>query len=326
MTSQHVRIGSSSLEIAPLVLGGNVFGWTAEPRESFDVLDAFIEGGGNFIDTADSYSHWAPGHTGGESELIIGKWMAARENRDDVVIATKVHTHPEYRGLSGDNVLAAADASLERLQTDRIDLYYAHQEDHDAPLEEAVVAFSQLVDEGKVRTIGISNHSPERTAEWFRIAREGGYHLPIALQPHYSLVERGYETSGLRDIAEKENLAVFPYYGLARGFLAGKYRDAADAVREGASPRAAAAVEYLDDRGRAVLKALDKVAAEREVEVAVVALAWLRQQHTVTAPIASARSVEHIAPLVQSMDLELTPVELEALDTASTVTSDPMSE
>ena len=313
----HARIGNSSLEIAPLALGGNVFGWTAEPRETFDVLDAFVDRGGNFIDTADSYSHWAPGHTGGESELLIGKWLAARGNRDEVVIATKVYSHPQFRGLAPDNVRRAAHASLERLQTEHIDLYYAHHDDTEVPIAETARAFSQLVDEGVVRTIGLSNYDPERVAEWIGVAREEGLHLPVALQPHYSLMERGYETSGLREVAEAENLAVFPYFGLARGFLAGKYREAADATREGASPRAAEAAAYLDDRGLAVLAALDAIAAEHEIEVASVSLAWLRQQPTVTAPIASARSVAHIAPLMESLNIELTPAELESLNNAS---------
>ena len=311
------RIGSSDLEITPLALGGNVFGWTVEPKPTFDVLDAFVDGGGNFIDTADSYSHWAPGHSGGESELLIGKWHRARGKREDVVIATKVYSHPEFRGLSADNIPRAAEASLMRLQTDCIDLYYAHHDDTDVPLEETVEAFSQLVDAGKVRTIGLSNYSAKRATEWFRISREGGFHLPVALQPHYSLVERGYETNGLREFAEVEGVGVFPYYGLARGFLAGKYRDVRDAERPDASPRAEEAIKYLDDRGRTVLKALDTIAAQHDVEVAVVALAWLRQQSSVTAPIASARTVEHIAPLLQSVELTLTPVELELLNTAS---------
>ena len=317
MTSiARTRIGRSDLEIAPLALGGNVFGWTADRDASFAVLDAFVAGGGDFVDTADGYSHWAPGHSGGESETLIGEWLAARGRRDDVVIATKVSTHPDFRGLAAANVRSAADASLGRLGTDRIDLYYAHFDDPETPLEETVAAFSELVDAGKARAIGVSNYTAERVAEWFRIARDGGYHRPVALQPHYNLVEREFETNGLRDAAEREALAVFPYYSLASGFLTGKYRDADDASA-GGSPRAEGAAKYLDDRGRAVLAALDAVAAEHGAELASVALAWLRRQRTVAAPIASARSTAQLPALLASLTLELTPAQLDRLTVAS---------
>ena len=317
--SQIVRtsIAGSGIEIAPLALGGNVFGWTADRSESFEVLDAFTAGGGDFIDTADGYSRWVPGHTGGESERIIGEWMSSRGARDRVVVATKVFSHPEFQGLAPANVHAAADASLQRLGTDRIDLYYAHFDDTEVPLEQTVEAFSQLVDSGKVRAIGVSNYTAERVAEWARIAKTGGFHAPVALQPHYNLVEREFETNGLRDVSVAENLAVFPYYSLAKGFLAGKYRDEADANREGASVRAAGAAEYLNPTGRAVLAALDEIAASRGATVATVALAWLRQQPTVAAPIASARTKEQLGDLLASMTLELSAAELHALDVAS---------
>ena len=313
----HVQIGASDLSIAPLALGGNVFGWTADRETSFEVLDRFLAGGGNFIDTADGYSHWAPGHTGGESETLIGEWLTARGNRDDVVIATKVSTHPDFLGLSASNVRAAAEASLSRLQTDHIDLYYAHFDDADTPLEETVEAFSKLVDDGKVRAIGVSNYTAERIAEWFRIARAGGFHLPVALQPHYNLVERDFESNGLHEVAEREGLAVFPYFALAKGFLSGKYRAADDATATGASPRAGEAVGYLDDRGRAVLDALDEVSASHQVSVAAVALAWLRAQPTVAAPIASARSTSQLPALLDSITLTLTVGELRRLTAAS---------
>ncbi|PRI11217.1 aldo/keto reductase [Leucobacter massiliensis] len=315
--SNTTRIGSSGIEIAPLALGGNVFGWTADRDDSFAVLDAFLAGGGDLVDTADGYSHWAPGHTGGESETIIGEWLAAGRSRDSVVIATKVSTHPEFAGLAGDNVRAAAEASLRRLGTDRIDLYYAHFDDPETPLEETVAAFSSLVDAGKVRAIGVSNYTAERIAEWFRIAREGGYHLPVALQPHYNLVERDFETNGLREAAEREGLAVFPYFSLAKGFLAGKYRDSAAGSAPGASPRAGEALDYLDERGRAVLAALDDVAAAHEAPVAAVSLAWLRAQPTVAAPIASARNTEQLTALLASLSLELGSEEIESLTAAS---------
>lgn len=313
----HVNIGNSDLRIAPLALGGNVFGWTADRDTSFAVLDAFVSGGGNFIDTADGYSHWVPGHTGGESETLIGEWLAARGNRDDVVIASKVSTHPEFLGLAADNVRAAADASLSRLQTDRIDLYYAHFDDADTPLEETVEVFSRLVDDGKVRAIGVSNYTAERVEEWCTIARDGGFHLPVALQPHYNLVEREFESNGLRAVAEREGLAVFPYFSLAKGFLSGKYRAADDATASGASPRAGEAVEYLNDRGRAVLEALDQVASAHQVPVASVALAWLRLQPTVAAPIASARSLAQLPALLESIALDLSAGDLARLTEAS---------
>ena len=314
--STSIRIGHSELAVSPLSLGANVFGWTADRDASFGVLDAFVAGGGDFVDTADGYSAWVPGNSGGDSEVIIGEWLAARGNREQLTIATKVSSHPEFSGLAAANVRAAADASLARLRTERIDLYYAHFDDPETPLEETVAAFSGLVDAGKVRAIGVSNYTADRVAEWFRIARAGGYHLPVALQPHYNLLERGFETNGLRAAAEAEGLSVFPYFGLAKGFLAGKYRDAADAEVAGASPRAGGAVEYLDDRGRRVLAALDAIAADRGVEVATVSLAWLRQQPTVGAPIASARTVEQLPALLASMDLALTPSELASLSEA----------
>lgn len=300
----------------PLALGANVFGWTADREDTFAVLDAFIAGGGTFVDTADGYSHWVPGNSGGESETLIGEWIAARGSRDRVVLATKVSTNPSVAGLAPANVRAAADASLQRLRIDHIDLYYAHYDDPETPLAETVAAFSELVDAGKVRAIGISNYTADRVAEWIRIAREGGYHLPIALQPHYGLVERDYEHNGLRAVAKGEGLGVFPYYSLARGFLAGKYRTPADAAAPGASVRAAGAAAYLNDRGLAVLAALDAIAAERQVAVATVALAWLRQQPTVTAPIASARNTMQLPALLASLELELTAAELERLAAA----------
>lgn len=312
-----VRIGSSDLKIAPLALGSNVFGWTADRDTSFDVLNEFIEGGGDFLDTADGYSAWKPGNKGGESETIIGEWLEARRSRDRVVIATKVSTHPEFKGLARSNVRAAVDASLKRLRTDHIDLYYAHFDDPETPLEETVLAFSELVDAGKVRAIGISNYTAERASEWFSIAKASGLHLPVALQPHYNLVERDFETNGLRDVASAEDLAVFPYFSLAKGFLAGKYRSAEDATVAGASDRAPEAAKYLNDRGVAVLRALDEVAAAHSVEVATVALAWLRQQPTVAAPIASARNTQQLPALLASLALTLSDDEVAALSGAS---------
>ena len=315
--AHRTRIGHSDIEIAPFALGANVFGWTADRDTAFEVLDAFVAGGGDFVDTADGYAHWVPGNTGGESETLIGEWITARNSRDRVTIATKVSTHPAFKGLAPDNVRAAADASLQRLATDHIDLYYAHYDDPKIPLEETVAVFSELIDIGKVRAIGVSNYTADRVEEWVRIAREGGYHLPVALQPHYSLVEREFERNGLRAVAEREGLGVFPYYSLAHGFLAGKYRDVTDADAPGASPRAEESVAYLNERGRAVLAALDEVAATHGARVATVALAWLRQQPTVAAPIASARNTAQLSALLASLELELTQSEVDQLSAAS---------
>jgi len=312
MTAPRRTIGSSDLSVFPLSLGGNVFGWTADQATSFSVLDGYLDAGGNFIDTADGYSAWVPGNTGGDSERILGQWFQARGNRDDVVLATKVSQHPEFKGLAGDNILRAADASLERLGSDHIDLYYAHFDDQTVPLEETVAALSSLVDAGKVRYIGISNYSPERIEEWFSITEANGLHRAVALQPHYNLVERDFEEK-YRALAERENLGVVPYFALAAGFLTGKYRDGVTVD----SARAAGASKYLDDRGRSVLDALDEVAAAHDTSVASVALAWLAAQPTVVAPIASARTIDQLPDLLASVTLELTADELDALTGAS---------
>jgi aryl-alcohol dehydrogenase (NADP+) len=310
-----VRLGNTDLEVFPLNLGGNVFGWTADEATSHEVLDAFVAAGGNFVDTADGYSAWAPGHEGGESERVIGSWLAKRGRRDDVVIATKVSQHPARRGLGHDNVLAAADDSLRRLGTDHIDLYYAHFDDPETPLEETLAAFDALVRAGKVRHVAGSNYTAERFAEALAIQDREGLARWVALQPHYNLVERhGYEDGGLRALAEREGLAVLPYFALAKGFLTGKYREGAGT---GDSPRAGQAAAYLDERGFRVLGALDEVAAAHGVPVTAVSIAWLAAQPTVTAPLASARTVEQLGPLLQGARLELRPDELRALNAAS---------
>lgn len=312
MTAPRRTLGTSDLQVYPLSLGGNVFGWTADRDTSFAVLDAYTAAGGNFVDTADGYSAWVPGNTGGDSERILGEWFAARGNREEVVLATKVSQHPDFRGLAPDTIRRAADASLERLRTDHIDLYYAHYDDETVPLEETLGALSGLVDAGKVRHIGISNYSPERIEEWLRITEREGFHRPVALQPHYNLVERSFEER-FRPIAEREGLGVVPYFALAAGFLTGKYRDGVTVD----SPRAAGASKYLDDTGRAVLAALDEVAAAHGVSVATVALAWLASQPTVVAPIASARTLDQLPDLIASVSLELTDADQEALAGAS---------
>ncbi|WP_243064988.1 aldo/keto reductase [Humibacter sp. RRB41] len=317
MSAPRTRLGSSSIEVYPLSLGGNVFGWTADEAQSFAVLDGYADAGGNFIDTADGYSHWVPGNHGGESERVIGRWLSHRTDRDAFVIATKVASHPDFKGLAPSNVKAAADASLGRLQVDHIDLYYAHFDDHTIPLADTVGALSELVDAGKVRAIAISNYSPERIDEWFEVTERDGLHRAVALQPHYNLVERTFEDD-LRERAERHGLGVVPYYSLAAGFLTGKYRDGIQVD----SARAAGAGRYLDDRGRRVLETLDEVAAAHGASVASVALAWLRDQPTVVAPIASARTPEQLQDLIASVTLELTDDELGALTDASATQED----
>ncbi|MGW3976391.1 aldo/keto reductase [Streptomyces mirabilis] len=313
MTSLR-KLGSSDLEVFPLSLGGNVFGWTADEAQSFAVLDAYTAGGGNFVDTADGYSAWISGHTGGESETIIGKWFAARGNRSDVVLATKVSTHPEYKGLSPANIKAAADASLRRLGTDYIDLYYTHFDDTSVPVEEIIGALDELVRAGKVREIAASNISAERLAESVEFSDREGLARYVALQPHYNLVSRDTYEGPLQEVASRTGLAAVPYFALASGFLTGKYRPGTTVD----SARAEGAGKHLDtERGIRVLAALDEVAGAHGAEVATVALAWLAARPTVAAPIASARTVEQLPALLAVADLTLTDAEVARLTEAS---------
>ncbi|SMQ59401.1 aldo/keto reductase [Agreia sp. VKM Ac-1783] len=307
-------IGSSDLTVFPLALGANTFGWTSDEASSHEVLDAFVAGGGDLIDTADVYSAWVPGNTGGESESIIGRWMADRGNRSNVVVSTKVSQHPEFSGLSAANVAAAADASLARLATDYIDLYYAHYDDENTPLEETVAAFDALVTAGKIRYVGISNFSAERVSEWVGIARRNGFAAPVALQPHYNLVHRSDFEEHLAPVAERAQLGVLPYFGLASGFLTGKYRTAADLDQ---SSRGAGVKDYLTDEGLGVVSALATIADARGVAIASVALAWLLARPTVVAPIASARTRAQLPDLLEGARLELTEQEIALLDDAS---------
>lgn len=302
------------MQVFPLVLGGNTFGWTSDEKTSQAVLDEFVESGGNFIDTADAYSSWAPGRAGGESEIILGRWLALRGNRDQVVIATKVSQHPQYPGLSAANVKAAADESLLRLGTDYIDVYYAHFDDEHTPLEETVGAFDELVKAGKVRSVGLSNYSAERVEEWFRIAREHDYALPVALEPHYNLVARANFEQHLAPVVQREQLAVFPYFSLAAGFLTGKYRSAADV--EGKA-RQNFVTQFANADGFAVVDALDAIATAHHVQIATVALAWLLQNPQVSAPIASARTPEQLPALTAAVSLELSDDEIRQLNDAS---------
>jgi aryl-alcohol dehydrogenase-like predicted oxidoreductase len=307
-------VGATGLSVFPLCLGSNIFGWTIDEAQSFAVLDAYVAAGGNFIDTADSYSSWADGNRGGESETIIGQWLASRGNRDQMVIATKVGKLPGSTGLSAATVRRAADASLARLQTDRIDLLYAHLDDEDTPLAETLGAFGELVGEGKVRYIGASNYGAPRLAEALETARAEGLPAYVALQPHYNLVHRSEYEGALAALCARERIGCFPYYGIAGGFLTGKYRAGGG---DGDSPRAGSARRYLDDRGLAVLDALDEVAAGRGTTIAGVALAWLAAQTAVVAPIASARTPEQLDELLAVTRLDLGDDELARLTAAS---------
>lgn len=308
-----MRIGERGPEIFPLVLGGNVFGWTADRETSFAVLDTFAAGGGTMIDTAEGYSSWAPDNDGFESERIIGEWIAAR-GPAGIQIATKTGGHRELRNLDPLRVLRAVDDSLERLNVDTIDLYWAHYDDADVPVERQVETFAQIVALGKARTIGLSNYSPERLREWLETASRLGVDLPVAFQPHYNLVHRADVEAHVVPIAREYGVGLLPYYALASGFLAGKYRSA-DAA--GASPRAAGAAKYATPQGLAIVDALEEIGRAHGASIATTALAWLRRQPTVAAPIASASRPDQVADLLASASVELTPDELAALAAVS---------
>ncbi|MGW1887182.1 aldo/keto reductase [Streptomyces sp. NPDC001970] len=296
-------------DFGPLVLGTNTFGWTTDREQSFAVLDAFVEAGGTLIDTADIYSAYIPGNLGGESETIIGEWTASRGLRDRVQVATKVGMWQEHPGLSAATVREAVEESLRRLQSDHIDVLYAHADDPSRTPDEISAAFDTLVREGKVRALGLSNFSAPRLRAVVEAARAAG-HAPFEIsQDHYNLVERDFETT-LAPVLSELGMVELPYFALASGFLTGKYRDGAQET----SPRVETAASYLQNpRNRDLLDALDSIAADRGVSVAAVALAWLRQQPTVAAPIASARTPEQLASLVESFTLILGEDELKAL-------------
>lgn len=308
------RIGTSDLNVFPLSLGGNVFGWTADRDTSFAVLDAFVAGGGDFVDTADSYSSWVPGNSGGESETIVGEWLASRKPAD-VVVATKVSQHPEFSGLSGANVRKAAEASLSRLGVDAIDLYYAHFDDASVPLEETVAAFGQLATDGLVRNVAVSNYTAERIREWIAIADRLGVARPVAVQPHYNLVHRNDVEQTIIPVAQEFGLSLVPYYSLASGFLTGKYRST-DAAGQ-ASPRAQGAAKYATDAGLRIIDTLEEIGQAHDASIAATALAWLRAQPTVAAPIASARTVEQVPDLLAGARLELSDDEVGQLNRVS---------
>jgi len=308
------RLGRSALETAPIAFGGNVFGWTVDEPASFALLDAFVDAGFNLIDTADGYSAWVPGNQGGESETIIGKWLRRSGKRDKVLIATKVAKLARRPGLSAANIALAVEDSLRRLEVDAIDLYQSHQDDPATPIEETLGAYAKLIEQGKVRAIGASNFSAARLAESAAIAQK--YNLPRyeSLQPEYNLVSRaGYEAE-LEPLVRRENIGVISYYGLASGFLTGKYRKEADLAK---SPRGQGVKKYLDARGLRILAALDEVAARRGATPAQVALAWLIARPGITAPIVSATSVAQLEEILGAARLQLAAEDIATLDAAS---------
>jgi aryl-alcohol dehydrogenase-like predicted oxidoreductase len=307
------ELGNTELDVFGLCLGGNVFSWSADEDASFEILDAYTAAGGNFLDTADTYTRWVAGHVGGESEAILGRWMKARGTRDAVVLATKVGKKPDRRGLSAANIRTAAEESLTRLGTDYIDLYYAHADDPDVPLEETLGAFDALIHEGKVRHVAASNFSAPRLAESLAVSEREGFARYVALQNEYNLLERSEYESTIAPLLEREGIAGLPYYGLARGFLAGKYRPGVEVD----SVRAGGVAAYRNERGYKVLEALDQIAAAHGTSDAAVALAWLAAQTTVAVPIASASNVQQLVELLQFIELRLSVDELALLNAVS---------
>jgi aryl-alcohol dehydrogenase-like predicted oxidoreductase len=309
------KLGKSAIEVVPLMFGGNVFGWTADEAMSFKLLDGFVGAGFNFIDTADVYSKWVPGHKGGESETIVGNWLKARGGRDKIVLATKVGMEMPGigQGLKKDYILARVEDSLKRLQTDYIDLYQSHQDDKSTPIEESLGAYQKLVEAGKVRVIGASNYEAPRLAEALKASAAG---LPRyeSLQPRYNLSDRAGFEKELEPLCLKEKVGVVPYYALGAGFLTGKYRSEADF---GKSPRGASMKNYLNERGLGILKALDEVSARLGAKPAHVALAWLIARPSITAPIASATSLAQLEDLFAGVRLKLDRDAIKQLDTAS---------
>ena len=316
---RYRTLGRTDLSVAPLCLGGNVFGWTADERRSFAVLDAYMDGGGNFLDTADTYSAWLPGHVGGESESILGRWMRARNNRDRVILATKVGsrmgTAPNAQGLSRRYLMEEVEASLKRLQTDYIDLYQAHRDDLNTPLDETLAAFDDLVRQGKARYIGASNYSAARLRDALQVSAQHGYACYECVQPPYNLVNRAAYERELEPLCLKEGLGVITYSSLASGFLTGKYRSGKDVPD---TPRAKEIQErYLNEQGFRVLGQLDSIAQAHSAAVSQVALAWVMARPGITAAIASATSVEQLHELLTATELKLDARELTTLDDVS---------
>lgn len=312
---EKVKIGKSELNVSGICFGGNVFGWTLDEQQSFKILDAFVAAGFNFIDTADTYAWWVNG-TGGQSETIIGKWMKARGNRDKLVIATKVgsETREHPFDISKKHILKSVDESLQRLQTDYIDLYFTHFDDNKTPVEETLSAYDEIVKAGKVRYVAASNVSPERLVESFDVARENGFPEYVALQPHYNLVEReGYETK-YAPLVKKYGLGVMPYWSLAAGFLTGKYHSEADL---GKSVRGQGVRKYLNEKGLAVVEALEKVAEKYKCQPATIALAWLLTKPFIVAPIVSATRISQLEAMIEAPKIGLDEDDLALLDRVS---------
>jgi len=307
-------LGRSGLSTAPLVFGGNVFGWTADEPTSHALLDAFVDGGFNAVDTADVYSAWVPGHTGGESESVIGRWLKAGGKRDKVLILTKVAMWPAQPGLSAANIVAAVEGSLKRLQTDYIDLYQSHQDDADTPIDETLEAFDRLVKAGKVRAVGASNFAPARLGESLAASAANGLARYETIQPKFNLFDRDQVEGELAALTAREGLGIIPYYGLAAGFLTGKYRT--DADLEGKARSRTILRDYWNDKGRRVLAALDAAAKAVSASPAQVALAWIMAHPAITAPIASATSVAQLDELMAAARLKLPAEVVEALNAA----------
>lgn len=310
------NLGNSGLAVAPLAFGGNVFGWTADEKTSFRLLDEFVAAGFNLIDTADVYSRWIPGHQGGESETIIGKWAKQTGKRDKVIIATKIGMEmgPDKKGLSRAYILQGIEDSLRRLQTDYIDLYQSHQDDEATPLEETLATYAGLIKQGKIRAIGASNYSAGRLSEALQVSKQLGLPRYESLQPLYNLYERADYESQLERVCQDNGLGVISYFSLASGFLSGKYRSESDL---GKSPRGQMVKKYLDDRGQRILKALDQVAKEHQSTPAKVSLAWLIARPGITAPIASATNEDQLRDLVGATQLKLDSAGIEKLNQAS---------
>jgi len=316
MFLMHMRqLGNSALSVAPLAFGGNVFGWTVDEKLSFDLLDAFVDAGGNLIDTADVYSAWAPGNRGGESEIIIGKWLRRSGKREQVLIATKVAKWAEHPGLSPMNIRQAVDGSLQRLQVDCIDLYFAHQDDASVPMAETLGEFARLIGAGKIRVTGASNFTADRVADALALSKQHGLPRYECLQPEYNLVSRKDYEAELEPLVRRENLGVISYYALASGFLSGKYRSTADLAKS--SARGGTVKKFLNSHGLQVLAALDAIAAAHHATPAQVALAWLIARPGITAPIASATSVEQLRELLGATSLLLNDNDIAQLDLAS---------
>jgi aryl-alcohol dehydrogenase-like predicted oxidoreductase len=311
------KLGNSGLEVAPLAFGGNVFGWTADESMSFKLLDAFVDAGFNLIDTADIYARWVSGNSGGESETILGRWLKRNGKRHQVLIATKVGSEmgPGKKGLRKAYILTAAEDSLRRLQTDRIDLYQSHVDDPDTFMEETLEAYEQLIRQGKVRAIGASNFTAERLAQALTISKQHGWPRYESLQPRYNLYDRAEYETKLEPLCLENGLGVIPYFSLAMGFLTGKYRSEADQSKSVRGQRVVKA--FLNDRGLRILDALDAVARQHHSTPTAAALAWLMARPSITAPIASATSLEHLNEILGAATLELAPSSIEFLNQAS---------